>query len=298
MKQSLKLCAICALAIILLTSLWLPAAAAEPVYEFSGAYQSSPYYQNLLACELTGDERYDVLAIAFTQLGYHEGNSDAEMGGANGRGDRNFAEYNRMYGKLDNGEGNGMSYGYSWCAAFVSWCLRHAQVSEEAAVTEVSCRRMTDWYRKNSTFYARESGYEPKPGDIIMFHDGDGVAHHVGLVLGTAGERVYVIDGNGREESVATHDYRRSSRAILGYCVPDYETRPGTVYDFLPETTAPDVATVTVSVTVVTVIMAVGAWLAMKMMRSHKQKLVNFGKTPWDGQEETKEEEKEKSMNE
>ena len=98
----------------------LPAGAVKPVYEFGGEYQSSPYYNNLLSYELTGDGRYDALAVAFTQLGYHEGDSDAEMNGENGSGSRNFVEYNRMYGKLDNGEGNGMSYGYSWCAAFVS----------------------------------------------------------------------------------------------------------------------------------------------------------------------------------
>jgi len=254
----------------------LPAGAVKPVYEFSGEYQSSPYYNNLLSYELTGDGRYDALAVAFTQLGYHEGDSDAEMNGANTKGTRNFVEYNRMYGKLDNGEGNGMSYGYSWCAAFVSWCLRHAGVPEEDAVTEVSCRRMTDWYRERGAFHPRESGYTPKPGDIIMFHDGDGVAHHVGLVLGVSRGRVHVIDGNGRENDVSTHVYHHNSRAILGYCVPDYETKPGTVYDFLPETDAPDAATVTVSAVVTCVIMAVGALLVFSIMRIHKQKLLEI----------------------
>ena len=276
MKQGLKMCAACALSVILLAALLLPVSAAAPVYEFSAEYKGTSYYQNLLTCSLTGDERYDVLAIAFTQLGYHEGDSEAQMDGANAKGSRNFVEYNRMYGKLDNGEGNGMSYGYSWCAAFVSWCLRHAEVSEETAVTEVSCRRMTEWYHKNSTFHSRESGYTPKPGDIIMFHDGDGVAHHVGLVCGVQGGRVHVIDGNGKEESVATHVYHHNSRAILGYCVPDYETKPGTVYDFVPESSAPDVATLTVSVAVVTVIMSVGALLILVIMRIHKQKLLEI----------------------
>lgn len=278
MKRCLNIYITLVLVALTVSALILPAAAVAPAYEFGGEYQSSPYYDRLLAYELTGDERYDVLAIAFTQLGYHEGDSDAEMNGANTNGTRNFVEYNRMYGKLDNGEGNGMSYGYSWCAAFVSWCLRHADVSEETAVTEVSCRRMTDWYREHSTFHARESGYIPKPGDIIMFHDGDGVAHHVGLVLGTEGSRVHVIDGNGKEESVATHVYHRNSRAILGYCVPDYETKPGTVYDFLPETHTPDAATVTLSAVITCIVMAVGALLVLVIMRMHKQKLLESGK--------------------
>ena len=273
MKHSIRYYIAILLFSLLLSAAILPAAAVTPVYEIGEAYQSSPYYTRLLDYEPTGDERYDVLAIAFTQLGYHEGDSDAEMDGANASGSRNFVEYNRMYGKLDNGEGNGMSYGYSWCAAFVSWCLRHAGVDEEVAVSEVSCRRMTDWYRENATFHPRESGYVPRPGDIIMFHDGDGVAHHVGLVCGTEGSRVHVIDGNGREESVATHVYHRHSRAILGYCVPDYETKPDTFYDFVSAPIAPDAATVAVTVAVITVMSAVGALLTLVIVRMHRQKL-------------------------
>lgn len=258
---------------VILSMASLPAAAVAPTYELGEEYQSSPYYTRLLDCELTGDGRFDVLAVALTQLGYHEGDSDAEMDGADAKGSRNFVEYNRMYGKLDNGEGNGMSYGYSWCAAFVSWCLRHAGIPEEIAVTEVSCRRMTDWYRENFTYHPRESGYLPKPGDIIMFHDGDGVAHHVGLVLGMERGRVHVIDGNGKEEAVATHVYHRNSRAILGYCVPDYPTEPGTVYDFLPERAPSDGAMLTLSIVIGVTVVAVAALLATVAVRIRGEKL-------------------------
>lgn len=274
MHQSLKLCAACAVLVILLSVFLLPVAAVAPVYEFSGEYQNSPYYDNLLACEPMGDERYDVLAIAFTQLGYHEGDSDAEMDGANLAGSRNFVEFNRMYGKLDNGEGNGMSYGYSWCAAFVSWCLRHAEISESVAVTEVSCRRMTDWYREQSAFYNRKSGYVPLPGDIVMFHDGDGVAHHVGFVIGVENGRIYVIDGNGKENEVATHVYHRNDRKILGYCVPDYQTKPGTVYDFMPEELKPSGIGVSHALALGTVVSLVGLLLVIVIGRLHRQNLV------------------------
>ena len=224
-----------ALTILLFTATVLPVGAVEPVYKASDEYISSPYYTALTEVTLSGDGRYDVLTLAFSQLGYHEGDSDADLAGANENGTRNFAEYNRIYGKLDNGEGNGVSYGYSWCAAFVSWCLRHAEVDKSVALTEVSCRRMTDWYREQGRFYRRNSGYTPRPGDLIMFHEGVGIPTHVGIVVGTRGNVVRVIDGNGVEGSVALHEYRRSSRKIYGYCVPDYHVLPGTVYDFWPE---------------------------------------------------------------
>ena len=140
-------------------------------YEYGDAYKTSNYYDQLLEAKskLTGDHRYDVILIALSQIGYHEGNSDADMGGGNLDGHKNFAEYNRMYGKLDNGEGNGMSYGYSWCAAFVSWCLRQARVAESTIPTFVSCSRAVKDFRSRGMFKEAKSGYIPQTGDIIFF---------------------------------------------------------------------------------------------------------------------------------
>lgn len=219
-------------------ALAMPAAAVTPTYELSEEYKSGKYYEQLLEYELTGDMRRDVLSIAFTQLGYHEGNSDADMDGRNILGARNFVEYNRIWGKLDNGEGNGKSYGYAWCAAFVTWCLRQAQVPEEIAAGEISCSRMTAWYRSNSTYRTRGSGYTPIPGDIVMFqYNGSGSANHVGFVIGVEGGQLYTIEGNSGG-MVGTHSYSLSNGSILGYCVPDYTVEEGAVYDFPLEATA------------------------------------------------------------
>lgn len=274
MKKCCKVLAVCLLLAAYLSAFLLSVAAVEPVYEVSEEYRASPYYEALLGCTLTGDGRYDVLTVAYSQFGYHEGDSEAEMNGANASGTKNFAEYNRMYGKLDNGEGNGVSYGYSWCAAFVSWCLRHAGVSKEVARTEVSCRRMTEWYRENSTYHARSSGYVPLPGDIIMFHNGNGVAQHVGLVCGTEGNRVYVIDGNGQEGMVTTHSYRLNSLVILGYCVPDYETVEGTVYEaFMPEAESAGGGAVLVMLAAFVVILSIGVIVTLAIRRIRRQKI-------------------------
>ena len=277
MKKCFKALAVWLILAVYLSVFLLPVTAVEPVYKVSEEYRSSPYYAALTECTLTGDGRYDVLTVAFSQFGYHEGDSEADMGGANLAGTMNFAEYNRIYGKLDNGEGNGVSYGYSWCAAFVSWCLRHAGVSKEVAKTEVSCRRMTDWYRENATFYPRSSGYTPQPGDIIMFHNGNGVAQHVGLVCGTEGNRVYVIDGNGQEGMVTTHSYRRGSLIILGYCVPDYETVEGVIYDeFMPETESPDAVVVAIMAAVLIVILAIAVIPVLAIVRARRQKMAEI----------------------
>lgn len=207
--------------------------ALEPAVEVGLEYKNSGFYDRLLEVELTGDQRYDTVAIALSQLGYHEGDSEADMDGLNAKGDRNFAEYTRVWGKVDNQEGNGVSYGYAWCAAFVSWCLRQAKVPTDTALTEISCNRMTNWYKKRDIFYSRESGYTPVLGDIIMFADEDSPSH-VGLVLGVKDGKVYTVEGNSGAQ-VGTHTYSLTSNYVFGYCVPEYTVKEDMDYNALME---------------------------------------------------------------
>ena len=195
--------------------------ALEPSYAVSQEYIDGGYYDRLVAYELTGDPRYDVLSIALSQLGYHEGDSDEDMDGLNIDGDRNFVEYNRLYGKVDNKEGNGVSYGYAWCASFVTWCLRQAGVSFSQAINSISCSGMTDWYIRNDIFYYSIDGHIPRAGDIIMFSTNNDPSH-VGLVLGVLEDEVYTVEGNNGG-NVDIHSYELTDDYILGYCVPKYD---------------------------------------------------------------------------
>lgn len=208
----------------------LSASAVEGTYEFSEEYKSSIFYKRLTEYTLTGDNRYDLLSIAFTQLGYHEGNSDSDMHGYSDGG-KNFVEYNRMRQPLDNGEGNGVSYGYAWCASFVTWCLRQANIPHQVAGSEIGCDSMVSWYKRAANYYPSNEDYIPIPGDIIMFgskkDDGGIDAQHVGIVIGVNGDRVYTIEGNNGGE-VATHDYALDSSWVIGYCVANYTVVEGT----------------------------------------------------------------------
>lgn len=208
--------------------------AASPTYNMSSDYKGGKYYDNFRAVDLVGDGVRDTLAIALSQLGYHEGNDNAGRDGLSVDGDRDFVEYNVLYGKLDNNQGNGISYGYYWCASFVNWCLRSAEVSREAsAAAEVSCRR---WLSacKSSGIYNEKEGYIPKSADIIFFKERESQlsSTHIGLVLYCEGDTVYTIEGNtsnGSEFStngnyVALKSYKLSSSYIVGYATPKYKT--------------------------------------------------------------------------
>ena len=68
-----KICAGLLATAIASASLCMAASAVEPSYKVSSDYKDTLYYDNLLAFELTGDGATDVVAVALSQLGYHEG---------------------------------------------------------------------------------------------------------------------------------------------------------------------------------------------------------------------------------
>jgi len=238
MKLSMALCAVLTVAILFASGLAqggglvLTASAAEPTYDMSDEYKSGKFYKNFTSVKLTGDQRKDVIAIALSQLGYHEGDSEADFDGNSTDGVRDFVEYNVLAGKYDNGQGNGISYGYYWCASFVNWCMRQAGVSETASAgAEISCQR---WIASCSSagIYKSRGSYVPQSGDMVFFRDiGSAVsATHVGLVLYTEGGKVHTVEGNtsftndysSDGEYVAIKSYDMDSDYIVGYAAPKY----------------------------------------------------------------------------
>ena len=232
MKISKILTGIAALAIAAGT-LALAIGAVEPSYKVSDEYKDTLYYNNLLSIELTGDGATDVVAVALSQLGYHEGNGNADLNGLNSGGSKNFVEYNVLFGKLDNGEGNGVSYGYAWCAAFVNWCLRQARVDEDlTGGMYVSCHKWLTWFAQQGAqygaeYHAREDGYIPKKGDLIFYKSLSAThkrsSDHIGIVLKCEDGKVYAIEGNG-DNMVALHEYDLTNRYIVGYGSIAYKT--------------------------------------------------------------------------
>ena len=198
--------------------------AATPTYDVSARYKNSKYYQNFKKIPISGDQATDVVAIALSQLGYHEGNSNSDLSGENAKGTRDFVEYNVLYGKVDNNQGNGLSYGYSWCASFVNWCLRQAGVSvADSAAAEISCRR---WLQKckDAGIYLSKDQCTPEAGDMIFFKDADSkvASTHIGIVLYSTDKKVYTVEGNTADGDVSIESYSLKSSYIVGYGRPNY----------------------------------------------------------------------------
>ena len=207
------------MALFILFTAALPVAALTPAYPITGTYLSSTYYDNLRNLPRTGDKAFDALAVALSQLNYHEGNSTADFDGENQSGTRNYTEYNHAFGQI------GGTYGYAWCAAFVSWCLEEADAKDSAGGLFASCTLWVERLREIGRYSTRASGYVPKAGDLIFFKSA-GVTRasdHVGLVRYVRGGRVYTVEGNSSDR-VSLRDYKLSDTYIVGYGRPRYDS--------------------------------------------------------------------------
>ena len=109
-------------------------------------------------------------------------------------------------------------YGFSsrveWCACFVSWCYGQMGLSEPRFA---ACQSQgIPWFTSHGQWGAR--GYENiAPGDAIFFDwDLDGSADHVGLVIGTDGQRVYTVEGNSGD-ACKIKSYPLDYACIKGY---------------------------------------------------------------------------------
>ncbi len=180
-----------------------PAGAVDPSYGVSGSYSESVYCQNLRDLTLTGDYRTDLVNVALTQVGYHEGASSRERDGANLTSDGNWTEYG-YFSACD---------GYAWCAMFISWCARQARFPSSLLQNSTVARA----YAFGLPFYLKED-YAPRTGDIIFFAEKGHVWDHVGIVMGVREGWVYTIEGNARN-MVRIKRYRPEDEYIRGYGV-------------------------------------------------------------------------------
>lgn len=191
----------------------------DPNYTFSEAYKTSVWYQNFSSLELTENDRNNVLRIAVSQLGYHEGDSAADFNGMNFNGSSNYIEYARLLVPHYNDNH------YEWCACFVNWCLNQARYDK--ASSEIGCWRWVQELKSMKLWQdsaAYKGTYTPKPADFIFFNwnnvnTGSG---HIGYVLYTTDTHVFTIEGNA-DNNVTVRSYALDNPCVIGYGTPAYD---------------------------------------------------------------------------
>lgn len=169
---------------------------------------------------LTGNQRNDVVNIAESQYGYQAYRDNniyaVEIGGKNGA---------------------------SWCAYFVTWCMRKARVSADVypSYAAGSCTDLINWYKQRGRWHrvhgntwsynsvrdttSTDASYVPQKGDLVLF-DRDisnrNGPEHIGIVRECKNGKVYCTDGNNSDDRVGHKEYALTNNYILGYCSPAY----------------------------------------------------------------------------
>lgn len=199
-------------------------------YTFSDGYKTSVWYHNLSQLELTENHRNNVLKIALSQLGYHEGEEN-DYTGSNPSSSANCTEYARIYSKTYN------KNCFDWCATFVNWCLNQAHV--DYAYGEMGCQRWIEDYLIPQGLYQKSNAYggtyTPQPADLIFFDwDKNGYwSDHIGIVLYTTDTTVFTIEGN-TSDNVGLKSYPLNDAQIVGYGTPEYIEGTEKTFDYSP----------------------------------------------------------------
>ena len=119
-----------------------------------------------------------------------------------------------------------VQYSDDWCATFGSAVAISCGLTD-IIPTECGCQRQIKLFRDMGRWEENDN-YLPLPGDYIFyawdespFGDCIGWADHVGIVVGTFGPFIKVIEGN-KDEQVAYRYILRGHPEIRGYGLPDY----------------------------------------------------------------------------
>ena len=123
-------------------------------------------------------------------------------------------------------QGYKVQYDDDWCAAFVSFCAIEAGLTD-IIPTECGCQRQIGLWKEIGRWEEKDTCL-PNPGDIIYYDwdvrtlgDSTGWADHVGIVAGTHGPFIKVIEGN-KDDSVGCRYIIRWDPRIRGYGLPEY----------------------------------------------------------------------------
>ena len=115
----------------------------------------------------------------------------------------------------------------NWCATFGS-AVAIQQGHTDIIPTECGCERQIDLW-KDLGRWMENDRYLPLPGDYIYYNwnvspnkkENTGWSDHVGIVVGTVGPVIKVIEGN-KDDCVTYRIILRGDYRIRGYGLPDY----------------------------------------------------------------------------
>ncbi|MBR5337671.1 MAG: leucine-rich repeat protein [Lachnospiraceae bacterium] len=187
--------------------------------DFSASYKKGKYYKNLMKVKLTTNVPNNIINIAKSQKGYHEGRSNNDLSGKS-KSKKNYTEYGFYYGT--NPE--------LWCGDFAEWCVEMGGVPR-SLLNEGYVNKFT----LADTVYAGKGGTKKiSKGDLCHVVKPDGAHMFIVESVKKSGKtlKIKFCDG-GHNDSVYADTYKLDistgkgkgnySRWTMDYIVsPDY----------------------------------------------------------------------------
>ena len=130
--------------------------------------------------------------------------------------------------------GNGNKYnsdGAAWCADFVLWCAKQAEIPMVSSESEINstpfvyksryCPTIYSWYSKQGRIHS-----EPKPGALVLFwfedySDNTTYYGHIGIVVGVENDKINVVHGNWSKK--VSNNWWNKDIGSLCYTGKDYK---------------------------------------------------------------------------
>ena len=123
-----------------------------------------------------------------------------------------------------------VTYDDAWCAAFVSAAALESGMTD-ILPPECSCSRQIKLFEELGR-WEENDGYLPLPGDIIYYDwdlsrklDCTGWPEHVGIVVGTCGPYIRVVEGNMDNGFAGYRTVLQNDWCIRGYGLPDFASK-------------------------------------------------------------------------
>ena len=195
--------------------------------EFAGSATEAPAGATPTETPAKAEPRFTakkLIAIAVSQIGYHEKVSNANLDDKTANsGSGNWTKYARDLAAA--GYYNGNKNGYAWCDVFVDWCFfqlagRNPVIAQAIECQTGDCGAGCLYSRQYYQQQGRLSNI-PKPGDQVFFTQ-NGEICHTGIVETVNGNSITTIEGNTSDQ-VARRSYSLGNGYIKDFGHPKYD---------------------------------------------------------------------------
>ncbi len=140
--------------------------------------------------------------------------------------DRDKAHFNKYQNLLNLNPKDGDD----WCAAFVSWCARNANIPESVIPSNAGVRHFYDYFvnQGNGEYHTIDSNYNPQPGDLMIWynHENKDDRSHIGIVEKFEDGKITTVEGNIEtkrgDSTVGRVTYDRDNLGCNGFITPNY----------------------------------------------------------------------------